>query len=57
MGQRLTLEWDSIQIWGRRWPSKSVFPPYVGTKIVAWCWRKGADYQHVARLNHNNALQ
>ena len=39
-GQRLTLEWDSIWIWGGRWPGQSVLPPDMGMKMAALCWRK-----------------
>ena len=39
-GQRLTLMWDSVWIWGGRWPRWSVLPPGIGMRIAAWCWRK-----------------
>ena len=38
--QRLTLEWESIQIWGGRWPGWYVLPPDMGMKMAALCWRK-----------------
>ena len=34
------MVWDSIWIWGGRWPSQSVSKPDKGMKIVAWYWRK-----------------
>ena len=40
IGKRLTLEWDSVQIWGGRWCGQSVLPPDKGIKIPAWCWSK-----------------
>ena len=32
--------WDSIRIWGGRWPRQSTLPPGTGMRIAAWYWRK-----------------
>ena len=32
--------WDSIWMWGGRWPRWSVLPPDRGMKITVWHWRK-----------------